>query len=633
MFDVVRNNPKLAQIFLALISVPFALFGVDAYFRNAGVNAGAVAKVGKREIALTEFDTALRQQADVMRRQMGDSFNSSTLESPVFRAGVLDRMINERVLDEAIVDGRFVVPDAYIQDTIKGMEQFQENGQFSMRLYQALIAGQGMSPQAFEYKIRKDLEKRALMYPLAGSIKVPTALAMRWVALEEEERTVSSWSFDAKTRAAGIKLADDAAKKFYSANTKRFEQPEQVKLEFIVLSADELASQATVSEEDARKWYDDHKKERFTQAEERHASHILVQVAKDAKPDAKLAAKKKAEDVLAKVKAQPGNFAKFAKEFSDDKMSAEKGGDLGFFGREAMVKAFSDMAFQLKPKEVSGLVESEFGYHIILLNEIRGGGVKTYDEVKTEVIGELRRQASAKRFGELGDQFGNMVYEQPDALKPIAEKLGLKLQTTDWVSAGTVQGVLSHPKVRAAVFSAEAIKGKRNSEALDLGRDTSVSVRVVDHKEAKVKPFEEVKAEAEEQAKLDEAAKQAKAEGEAVLAKVKAGSSVDGKWAASKALKRSDSLPNEVRKAVFAAPGTQLPAYVGVADAMGYTVYRIEKVTEPKIDANDPKIKQVAEAYGSNLGQEDLRAYILSLRNRLGVKIDDAKVNAKAAQQ
>ncbi len=632
MFDVIRNNRKFTQLFLVAITVPFALFGIDAYFQNSGASE-AVATVGKRKITVVEFDNAVRQQTEVMRQRMGDAFDMAMIETPVFRSSVLDRLINERVLEEAIADGRFVVPDAYIQDTIKTTEQFQENGQFSMRLYQALISGQGMSPAAYEYKIRKDLEKRALMYPVAGSVKVPAALAANWVVLEEEERTVSAWVLDSKERATAVKLADDAAKKFYDANTKRFEQPEQVKLEYLVLSAEELAAKVTVSEEEAHKWYDEHKKERFTQPEERRASHILIQVAKDAKADDKAAAKKKAEDLLAKIKAQPATFAKLAKDVSDDKMSAEKGGDLGFFAADAMVPAFSDAAFKLKPKEVSGLVETEFGYHIIQLQEVRGGGVKSFDEAKTELMAELRRQGAAKRFSELGGQFGNMVYEQPDGLKPVADQLGLSLQTTDWVSADALPGVLSHPKVRAAVFAAESIKGKRNSEALDLGRDTSLSVRVVDHKAARLKPFDEVKAQAEEAAKFDEASKLAKTEGESALAKLKSGTAVDAKWGDAKPVKRSDSLPPEIRKAIFGSPVKQLPAYVGLATPTGYMVFRIEKLASPKIEANDPKIKQVADAYGSSLGQEDLRAYILSLRNRLGVKIDDAKVNAKSVQQ
>lgn len=631
MFDVIRNNRKFTQLFLVAITVPFALFGIDAYFQNSGASE-AVATIGKRKITVLEFDNALRQQGDLLRQRMGDAFDIAMLESPEFRSSVLDRLINERVLEEAIADGRFVVPDAYIQDTIKTTEQFQENGQFSMRLYQALISGQGMSPAAYEYKIRQDLEKRALMYPVAGSVKVPAALAANWVKLEEESRTVAAWTLDAAERMATVKLADGAAKKFYDANPKRFEEPEQVKLEYLVLSAEELAAKATVSDEDARKWYEEHKKERFTQPEERRASHILIQVAKEAKAEDKVAAKKKAEDLLAKVKAQPTSFAKLATDMSDDKMSAEKGGDLGFFAADAMVPAFSDVAFKLKPKEISGLVETEYGFHIIQLQEVRGGGVKSFDEAKPELIAELRRQAASKQFTELGGQFGNMVYEQPDGLKPIADQLGLSLQTTDWVAASALQGVLAHPKVRAAAFAAESIKGKRNSEALDLGRDTSVSIRVVDHKAARLKPFEEVKTQAEDLAKLEEASKLAKADGEAALAKLKSGAALDAKWGDAKPVKRSDSLPTEIRKAIFGSSVKQLPAYAGLATPNGYMVFRIEKLSVPTVDAKDPKIKQVADAYGSSLGQEDLRAYILSLRNRLGVKIDDAKLKAKPAQ-
>lgn len=631
MFDFIRNNRRFAQLVLALLMIPLGIFGID-FLQMGGGGGDAVAKVGKQEVSVVDFDQAIRQQTDAMRQQMGESFNNSMVESPVFRSGVLDRLINEKLLDAAAAEGKLVVPDAYVQEQIKAMPEFQENGHFSMRLYEALLRGQGYSPQAFEYKKRKDVEKQALLFPVMGTIKVPAAVASRWLAIDGEERTVSAWILDAKSREASVKLAPDAAKQFYAANPKRFEEAERVKLEYIVLSADELGAQVNVSEADALKWYEENKKARFVQADERRASHILVQLAKDAKPDARDAAKKKAEGLLAKLKADPSKFAELAKANSDDKFSAEKGGDVGFFARGAMVKAFEDTAFSLKPKEVSGVVETEFGFHIIQLNEVRGGGVKSFADAKNEAIAELRHQAGVKRFAEIGEQFGNLVYEQPDALKPIADKLGLKLQTTDWLSASSLpEGVLSNPKVRAAIFAAESIKGKRNSEALDLGRDTSVSVRVADHKPARVKSFDEVRAEVEVLAKAKEAAKLAKQEGEAALAKLNSSGSAAGeKWEAAKAFKRAENLSAEVRKAIFGASVKKLPAYVGVGSEAGYAIFRVEKVKEDKVASNDPRIKQVSERYASNLAQEDLRAYLLALRNRAKVKTDDTKLMAKS---
>ncbi|WP_026258910.1 SurA N-terminal domain-containing protein [Uliginosibacterium gangwonense] len=640
MFDVVRNNPKIAQLILAVITVPFAFVGIEAYIRNGSGGADTVAKVGKQEITQAEFTNALRQQIDRMREQQGAAFDSATADSPVFRSSVLESLINQRLLDIAIKDGQLAISDAYLQDMIKSSPEFQENGQFSMRMYQLAVEQKGMTPQMFEAQQRGEIQKAALSFSLTESTKMPAVLASHWLALMQEERTVSAWRLDAKSKAADVKLAADAAKKYYDANLKRFEQPEQVKLEYVVLSADDLSAQAQVTEEDARKWYEEYKKtgdfakdKRFSVPEKRHASQILVQIPEGAKDDVKAAAKKKAEDLLAKIKAAPGKFAVIAKESSDDKPTAEKGGDMGFVGRDETVKPFEDALFKLKPKEISGLVESQYGYHIIMLNEVQGGSVKSFDEAKSDALAEVRHQAAVKRYAELGSDFGSMVYEQPDGLKPIADKLGLKLQTTDWLTAASLpQGVLSTPKVRAMIFSAEAIKEKRNSEAIDLGHDSVLSFRVVDSKPARTKTFDEVKAEAEASAKLAEAAKQTKVDGEATVAKLKAGTAVDAKWSPSQAVQRMGEMSKDVRKAIFGVPAKQLPAYVGVADEDGYTVFRVEKVTEAKAEANDPRLKQISSGYATALGREDLRAYLQALRNKVGVKINEDKLNAKSGQ-
>ncbi|MBS1209383.1 MAG: ppiD [Proteobacteria bacterium] len=628
MFDAVRNNPKFVQIFLLVISLPFALFGIDSYFRDGGGSKEVAARVGSVDIVNQQVEYASREQENVLREQMGDSFDRAILDTPEFRASVLDRLINETAIKTTIRQSKMIVPDSMVQDYIKSRPEFQENGQFSLSLYDSVISTQGKTRDGFQQQVREGLAQNQLLAPIVQSAVTPQATAARWIALDNEERTISEFVFDAKNFLAEVKLPADAAKKYYESNPSLFKTPEQVKLEYTVMSVADIAKQIQVSDEDARNWYNENIKT-FEQAEERRASHILVQVDAKAKPEVKAAARKKAEELLAKVKASPAKFALIAKESSDDKASAEKGGDLGFFARGAMVKSFEDAAFTLKDKEISGLVESEFGYHIIMLTDVRGGKTKSFEEVKAEALDNARKQAAAKRFAELADQFGNLVYEQPDSLKPAAEKFSLKLIQTDWLPRNALPaGVLQNLKLQAALFSAESLSTRRNTEAVDVGDGQLAAARVLEFKPASVKPFEQVSAEVETVVKNEEAAKIAKARGEEALSKLKAGDvlATAPAWSASRTVKRSNQdLTPAARVAVFSAKTDKLPAFQGVTRDQGYVIYRIESVNTPKLADDVAKLKSISERYAMALGEEDLRAYISGVRARLGVKITPPK--------
>lgn len=625
MFDAVRNNPKFVQIFLVVISLPFALFGIDSYFRDNGSGKNVAAMVGSVEIVNQQLDLAIREQENSLREQMGANFDRAVLESPEFRSGVLDRLINEAAVKTTIQQSKMVVPDAMVQDFIKARPEFQENGQFSLRLYDAIISSQGKTRDGFQQTVRESIAQNQLLAPVVQSAVTPLATAERWVALEGEERHIAELVFDAKSLGGSVTLPADAAKQYYEKNQAAFQSPEQVKLEYVVLSVSDVTKQVQVSEEDARNWYAENVKN-LEQSEERRASHILVQVDASAKPEERAAARKKAEDILARVKASPEKFAAIAKESSDDKVSAEKGGDLGKFTYPSMVKEFSDAAYALKDKEISGLVESEFGYHIIMRTD--GGKTKSFEDFKAEAFENARKQAANKRFADLAGNFGDLVYEQPDSLKPAADKFALKLIQTDWLSRNALPtGVLQNPKLQAALFSSDSLTNRRNTEAIDLGDGSIVSARVLEYKAASVRPFEEVAAIAEAQAKAEEAAKLASSKGEEALGKLKAGEELKGiSWGAGKSIKRSSrELDPAARKAIFGTKADKLPVYAGLVRDQDYVIYRIDSVNVPKVGEDAARIKEIRQRYAMALGEEDLRAFISGVRTRLGVKIIEAK--------
>ncbi len=632
MFDAVRNSKRIIQIILALITVPFALFGVESYLQRSGRDTD-VAKVGGSNISVPEFQQALRDQQDRLRQQMGEAFDPEILKQPEMRESVLNGLVSQRLIQlQVSKDHLRATPDA-LRDTIANIDAFKEEGQFSMKRYEALLAARGMSREGFEAQLARDVAQQQLLAAVTGSAFAPSASVDRWLSLQDEQREVSIWTIPAAKFTGGVKLAADAAKKFYDMNLKRWERPEQVRVEYLVLNADLLASQVSISDEDARKEYEAHK-DKFGAPEQRRARHILIDAPKDAPADKRTAAKARAVTLLQQVKAKPDSFADIAKANSQDPGSAPQGGELGFFARGAMIKPFEDVAFTLKSGEISDVVETDFGYHIIQLEEIRGGGQKSFDEVKTQIVDELKRTGAAKKFAELADAFSNTVYEQPDTLKPAAEKYKLQLQQSDWIVKGShaATAPFNNDKLLAALFSADAVANHRNTEAIDVGNNMLVSARVLEHKPASVTPFAEMQTKIEEQLRADEAAKLAAADGERQLAKLQKNEAVVADWSAPETVRRSSpgKLPMAAVQAVFRANGDKLPTYAGAAlPGQGYVIAKISRLERSRLAQDDPRRKGLATQYNRLFADEDMRAYLAALKDRYTVTKNQTILTAK----
>ena len=620
MFDAVRNNRRIVQIFLAVITLPFAFFGVESYLRDGPGDADVVAKIGDQKITAAELANKVREAA-------GDKTDPAVASTPAFRDQVLDSMLNERAIALAATENGLAVPKSMIQDAYLHEPAFHENRKFSPKKAEYVLQINNLSKNGYEQRVNDMMAQRLLMVPLAQAVSVSKATLAHWVALAEEQRTVAEWTVDAASFKPSVKVSSNLVQDYYDEHTSQFATPERAKVEYVVLNADDLASKVKVSDADARKWYDDHPKD-YMQPEERRASHILIGVPEGAKPEEKAAAKKKAEDLLAKLKAAPGSFAQLAKANSTDS-SAAQGGDLGFFPRGAMVPEFEAAAFALKPHEISSVVESKFGYHIIQLTDMRGGKAKSFDEARADIVNELQKQAGVKSLAESTDQFSDLVFQQPLTLKPVAEKLGLSIQRSDWIEKGaSTGGVLDNPRVQTAVFSPESLKDHHNSTALDLGKGALISVRVLEYQPKKLKPIADVRAQIEQQLIADESAKLAKTEGEARLAKLQAGTAVTVTWSAPHAVHRHEMGSDEARKAVF-HDIKKFPAYAGTSTPQGYTIYRIDQVNKPTIALDDPRIglfnQQFAQAYGA----ADLRSVLAGLRARQGVEIFQNRLDTK----
>ena len=631
MFDAVRNNKRIVQIFLGLIALPFAFFGVDSYVRNSGVG-NDVASVGKTKITVQQFEQALRDRQDQMRQSLGPSFQPELMQRPEIRQAVLNNLIDQRLLLlEAEKNGLRVV-NSVVTNAIGRIPAFQEDGKFSLERYETMLRGQGMSPQQFEANIRQDLTLQQLLGAVGESALVGSVQAEALLRIQNEERRFSELRFQPEQYAAKVKLDAAAVQKFYDENTAQFEVPEQVKAEYVLLSLDSLLAQVTVSDAEVKAWYEG-RKDRFQQPEERRASHILITPEGD---DAK--AKARAEALLAELQKTPGKFAELARKHSQDPGTAQQGGDLGFFGRGMMVKSFEDTVFALKDGELSGVVKSDFGYHLIRLTGIKPGKLRPLEEVRAEIESELKRQAAMRKYAETAESFNNTVYEQSDSLQPAAEKYKLKVQKSGWLSKQpdprqlATLGPLATPKVLAGLFSEDAIKNRRNTEAIEVGPNTLLAARVVEHQAAAVRPFAEVKGEVETLLRAREAARLAREAGEAKLAELQAGGEKTEKadkaaWSPVRGVTRLQGrqLPAPAVQSLFKAKVDQLPAYAGADLGGGYAIYKIVKVERPeKVDP--AQLKSLQEQFAGIVGQEDMAAYLSALRLRHKVEINRALV-------
>ncbi len=635
MFDAVRNNKRIVQIFLGLIALPFAFWGVDSYVRSSGAGSD-LASVGDTKITIQQFDQALRDRQDQMRQSMGDSFKPELMNSPEIRLGVLNSLIDQRLLLLEAGKNRLVTSDDALRDFLSSVPSLQEDGKFSMSRYENVLRAQGMSQPQFEARVRQDLTLQQLVGTVGSSAFVSLTQAEAMLRLQSEERQFSEFKISSGQFANKVKIDESAIQKFYDENKNRFEVPERVKAEYVVLSLDALLPQVKVSDAEVKTWYDGHQ-DRYQEPEERRASHVLISSDGDA---GKEKAKAKAEEVLKDIQKNPSRFAELAKQHSQDPGSAQKGGDLGYFGRGMMVKPFEDAVFQQKEGEISGLVESDFGYHIIKVTGIKAAKLRPLADVRSDIEGELRRQAATRKFAEAAESFNNMVYEQSDSLQPVVEKFNLKVQQSGWLPKNAdprmlaALGPLGNEKVAKALFSDDVIKNKRNTEAIEVAPNTLLAARVTEHVPASVQPFDTVKGDIGEYLKDQEAQAQAKASGEARLAELNQGEDKLS-WSASRSASRLQArqlqLPPAALQAIFKADVQKLPAYVGVSTGDAYSLYKITKVIQPET-VNENQLKALRTEYASIVAQEDLSAYLSSLRSRYKIDINKAALEPKDRQ-
>ena len=627
MFDFVRKHTKIMMGLMFLLIIPsFVLFGIDGYNRMRE-KGDTVARVGGQDITQGEWDAAHKAEADRLRAQM-PNLDAKLLDSPEARYSTLERLVRERVMAQAADQFKLTTSDARLARDLQedpGIASLRRpDGKLDMERYRQMAASQGMTPEGFEARVRRDLSVRQVEAGLTQTGFAATVVADVALNAFFERREVQIANFFSTEFASRVNPTEAELETFYKANQVLFQAPEQASIEYVVLDLESVKKSITINEADLKSYYDQNAA-RLSGNEERRASHILINASKDAPAAERQKAKARAQALLAELRKAPDGFAELAKKNSQDTGSATKGGDLDFFARGAMVKPFEDAAFAMKKGDISELVESDFGYHIIRLTDIKAPKQRSYEELRASIEADLKTQQAQRKFAETAEAFTNGVYEQSDSLKPVADKLKLEIKTAAKLSrkpAAGATGLLANAKFLAAIFGPDAIEKKRNTEAIETAPNQLTAGRITQYQAAKTMALADVRANVRERLVASRAAELAAQEGAAKLAAWKA-APASAVMPAAQVLSRdqAQNTPPQILNAVLRADTSKLPVFVGVSmGAQGYAVVKINQlVARPA--STDVAAKQDRAQYAQWWTAAESQAYYGLLKERFKADI------------
>lgn len=630
MFDLVRKHTKILMVIMFLLIIPsFVLFGIDGYtrFRDKGE---AVATVGSYDITQAEWDNAHKQQVDRIRAQM-PTIDPKILDSADAKYATLERLVRDRVLGDAAEKLQLQTSDARLTRELQQNEMIASlrgpDGKLDMERYRQLTASQGLTPEGFESRVRRDISVRQVESSITSTGFATAAQAGVSLNAFFEKRELQFQSFLPADFAGKVNPADVEIEAFYKDNQALFKATETANVEYVVLDLEAVKKTITLNEADVKTYFQQNQA-RLSGSEERRASHILLNAPKSAPAAEREKARAQAALLLAQVRKSPDSFAELARKNSQDPGSAAQGGDLDFFTKGAMVKPFEDAAYSMNKGDISDVVESDFGFHIIRLTDIKEVKQKSFEELRAGLESELKDQQAKTKYAELAESFTNTVYEQSDSLKPVADKLKLEIKTASNLTRQTAPGatasagILSNAKLLAAIFSTDSVEKKRNTEAVETAPNQMVSARVTQHNPARTMPLVDVKSAVREKLIAQRALELAKKEGNAKLAGWKAAPATAG-LPAPVIVSRDKPLnvpPLLVEAALRADPAT-LPSFIGVdLGAQGFAVAKVTTAIARQAPSDDA-LKQELGQYSVGWSGAEAQAYYAGLKARFQVKI------------
>ena len=607
MFEFIQRNKKIMQILLIILIFPsFVLFGIDGYKRFSDKSAVA-ASVDGRDISVAEWEQAHKQEVERMRASM-PGMDVAMFDTPAMKFMALERIIRTRVLEASASKLNIKISDQKLAKTIGEVDSFaalkNPDGSYDIEKYKSFLSAQGMTPEIFESRVRSDLAVRQVIGGVGTSSFTPPEQAVTTLDAFLQQREIQVAIFSASDYLDAATPTTDDLKNYFSAHEKEYKTSETVDIEYVVLDLSAIEKTISVNDSDLKAYYDKNQNI-LNSKEERRASHILISAPKDANAADKKVAKDKAQSILEILRKTPNLFAELAKKNSQDPGSAAKGGDLDFFARGAMVKPFEDMAFSLKRGEISDIVETEFGFHIILLTDIKSQAKSSFQEMRATLEQDLKKELAKKKYAEIADQFTNMVYEQSDSLKPVAQKFNLDIQTARDISkqnASNAKSLWSNAKLLESIFSPDALEKKHNTQAMETAPNQLVSVRVIAHKPAVNLQLEDVKPMLVQAVLSQKSLEIAKKQGLENLDLWKKDISA-AKLQAPVVISREQNqkLPTSLIESAMRADASKLPVIVGVdLGSKGYGVVKINRVVGslPIADRKD-SVSKYAKAWSS----------------------------------
>ena len=585
MFEAIRKHSKIVMFLLFLLVIPsFVLVGIDSnYFSE---KSPVVARVDGHKITQADWDNAHREETDRIRAQ-SPNVDPKQLDTPQARYATLERLVRDRVFAAAAQSSHLITSDARLARALQDIPAIaalkRPDGSLDTEAYRSLVGAQGLTPEGFEANVRRELSVSQVMGGVMSTAFATDAAAKLAFDSLYQRREIQVARFNASDYAKQVNPTDADIEAFYKANAQRFQQQEQAAVEYVVLDLDSVRSGIRVNEDDLRTYYKENLT-RLAAKEERRASHILINAAKDTPAADRDQAKARAQELLAQVRKSPASFAEVAKKSSQDSGSAPAGGDLNFFGRGAMVKPFEDAVFAMKKGEISDVVESDFGYHIILLTDIKTPRQPSFEELRPSLEAELKQQQAQRKFAEVAEAFTNSVYEQPDSLKPVADSLKLKIQTAEGVTrvpGPGASGPLANPKFLEALFANDSVEGKRNTSAIEVGPSQLVAGRISTYTPTRTLALQEVSDRARLLLIAEKSAELARKDAEAKKAAWMGNAAPAAGLAPAVVVSRdqTQNLPRAVVDAALRASPDNLPAWVSAdLGSQGTAVVKVLRI-------------------------------------------------------
>ncbi|SFO78283.1 peptidyl-prolyl cis-trans isomerase D [Variovorax sp. OK605] len=624
MFDFFRKYNKIVMIFLFLLIIPsFVLFGVERYQGSGGDEK--VARIQGHDITRPEWDQQHRVETDRIRQQ-SPNVDPTVLDSDALRYATLERMVRDRVLAAAAAKTNMTVSEdrlarMFAQDP--GLAAFRTpDGKFDRDAFMRVT---GRTPEQYEASVRSDMTTQQVLLGVSGTAFTPPALASTTINAFYDSREIQVARFAPDSFASKVAVSDADIESYYKDHMAQFQAPERADIDYLVLDIEAAKKNIVLSDADLQTYYKDNTA-RFGTKEERRASHILINAPASMPAADREKAKAKAEQLLAEVKKAPNTFAEVARKNSDDDLTAKNGGQFDMGPKGSLVaKPLDDAVFALKKGEISSLIETEFGFHIVQLNDIKPAQVTPFEQVRATIENEARAQQATQEFAKAAEVFTDAVYQSPDSLKPAAEKLKLTIQTAKNVArtaAPGAAGALASRNFLSALFAPDSLERKQNTEAIEVGSSQLAAGRVTQYTPAHAVPLADVKDKIRAQLVTERAAVLAKTEGEAKLAAWTAkadGATFGAPVTVSRREAQSQPLP--VIDAALRADASKLPALVGVdLGAQGYVVVRVTKVV-PRTPPAPELAKQEQAQVGQSIAAAEDAAYYNLLKERFKAEI------------